>query len=80
MVSFLAVDPIKDRKGGFTPRFHLRVTAGRVFIFEAPSSEEAVAWMTALQRAIRRGETKTLEDHFTRTRDIRRGIIDAKQD
>ena len=36
--------------------------------------------LTALQRAIRRGETKTLEDHFTRTRDIRRGIIDAKQD
>ncbi|KAA0159361.1 hypothetical protein FNF28_05899 [Cafeteria roenbergensis] len=54
MVSFLAVDPIKDRKGGFTPRFHLRVTAGRVFIFEAPSSEEAVAWMTALQRAMPR--------------------------
>ena len=36
--------------------------------------------LTALQRAIRRGETKALEDHFTRTRDIRRGIIDAKQD
>ena len=36
--------------------------------------------LTALQRAIRRGEEKALEDHFTRTRDIRRGIIDAKQD
>ena len=36
--------------------------------------------LTALQRAIRRGEEKTLEDHFTRTRDIRRGVIDAKQD
>ena len=34
----------------------------------------------ALQRAISRGEEKALEDHFTRTRDIRRGIIDAKQD
>ena len=36
--------------------------------------------LTALQRAISRGEEKALEDHFTRTRDIRRGIIDAKQD
>ena len=36
--------------------------------------------LTALQRAIRRGEKKALEDHFSRTRDIRRGIIDAKQD
>ncbi len=36
--------------------------------------------LTALQRAIRRGEEKALEDHFTRTRDIRRGIIEAKQD
>ena len=36
--------------------------------------------LTALQRAIRRGEEKALEDQFTRTRDIRRGIIDAKQD
>ncbi len=36
--------------------------------------------LTALQRAIRKGEAETLEDHFTRTRDIRRGVIDAKQD
>jgi cyclohexadieny/prephenate dehydrogenase len=36
--------------------------------------------LTALQRAIRRGEEKALEDHFSRTRDIRRGVIDAKQD
>ena len=36
--------------------------------------------LTALQRAIRRGEEKALEDHFTRTRDIRRGVIEAKQD
>lgn len=35
--------------------------------------------LTALQRAIRRGEGDTLEDLFTRTRAIRRGIIDAKQ-
>jgi cyclohexadieny/prephenate dehydrogenase len=35
--------------------------------------------LTALQRAIRRGEGQTLEDLFTRTRAIRRGIIDAKQ-
>ncbi|MCB2106791.1 MAG: prephenate dehydrogenase/arogenate dehydrogenase family protein, partial [Rhodobacteraceae bacterium] len=35
--------------------------------------------LTALQRAIRRGDGKALEDLFTRTRAIRRGIIDAKQ-
>lgn len=36
--------------------------------------------LTALQRAIRWGEGQTLEDLFTRTRAIRKGIIDAKQD
>jgi cyclohexadieny/prephenate dehydrogenase len=35
--------------------------------------------LTALQRAIRRGEGATLQDVFTRTRRIRRSIIDAKQ-
>ena len=35
--------------------------------------------LTALQRAIRWGEGKKLEDLFTRTRTIRRSIIDAKQ-
>lgn len=35
--------------------------------------------LTALQRAIRRGEGDTLQDVFTRTRAIRRAIIEAKQ-
>ncbi|MGA8398805.1 MAG: prephenate/arogenate dehydrogenase family protein [Stellaceae bacterium] len=35
--------------------------------------------LTALQRAIRRGEGDTLEDWFTRTRAIRRSVIEAKQ-
>ena len=35
--------------------------------------------LTALQRAIRWGEADKLEDWFTRTRAIRRSIIDAKQ-
>jgi cyclohexadieny/prephenate dehydrogenase len=35
--------------------------------------------LTALQRAIRRGEGATLEDWFTRTRAIRRSVIEAKQ-
>jgi cyclohexadieny/prephenate dehydrogenase len=35
--------------------------------------------LTALQRAIRRGEGDTLQDLFTRTRAIRRGVIEAKQ-
>ncbi|MEM7439125.1 MAG: prephenate/arogenate dehydrogenase family protein [Pseudomonadota bacterium] len=34
----------------------------------------------ALQRAIRRGDGDHLFDHFTRTREIRRGIVDAGQD
>jgi len=35
--------------------------------------------LTALQRAIRRGEGDKLQEVFTRTRKIRRGIINAKQ-
>jgi cyclohexadieny/prephenate dehydrogenase len=35
--------------------------------------------LTAMQRAIRKGDGAVLEDHFTRTRAIRRSIIDAKQ-
>ena len=35
--------------------------------------------LTVLQRAIRWGEAQTLEDLFTRTREIRRSVIDAKQ-
>jgi len=35
--------------------------------------------LTALQRAIRWGEGEVLQDHFTRTREIRRGIVEAKQ-
>ncbi len=36
--------------------------------------------LTALQRAIRRGQADILHDSFTRTREIRRGVIEAKQD
>ncbi len=36
--------------------------------------------LTALQRSIRWGEGEVLENHFTKTRAIRRAIIDAKQD
>jgi cyclohexadieny/prephenate dehydrogenase len=36
--------------------------------------------LTAMQRAIRRGEGDELEKIFTRTREIRRSVIDAKQD
>jgi cyclohexadieny/prephenate dehydrogenase len=35
--------------------------------------------LTALQRAIRWGEGDTLQELFTRTRAIRRSIIEAKQ-
>jgi cyclohexadieny/prephenate dehydrogenase len=35
--------------------------------------------LTALQKAIRKGDGQALEDLFTRTRAVRRGIIDAKQ-
>jgi cyclohexadieny/prephenate dehydrogenase len=36
--------------------------------------------LTALRRAIRRGEGDILLDVFTRTREIRRGVVKAKQD
>jgi cyclohexadieny/prephenate dehydrogenase len=36
--------------------------------------------VSALTRAIRSGDGKTLFDHFTRTRAIRRGIVEAGQD
>ena len=36
--------------------------------------------LTALQKAIRYGDGKTLENLFTRTREIRRGVIQAKQE
>ena len=36
--------------------------------------------LTALQRAIRVGDGQQLFDHFTRTRDIRRSIIEEGQD
>jgi cyclohexadieny/prephenate dehydrogenase len=36
--------------------------------------------LTALQRAIRRGEADKLEEVFTRTREIRRSVIDYNQD
>jgi cyclohexadieny/prephenate dehydrogenase len=35
--------------------------------------------LTALQRAIRWGESDKLEELFTRTRGIRRSIIEARQ-
>ncbi len=36
--------------------------------------------LTALQKAIRRGDGAALFDRFTQTRDIRRGVIDAGQE
>jgi cyclohexadieny/prephenate dehydrogenase len=36
--------------------------------------------IAALTRAIRSGDGKVLFDHFTRTRDIRRGIVQIGQD
>lgn len=36
--------------------------------------------LTELKRAIRKGDGDKLFDHFTRTRAIRRGVIDARQD
>jgi cyclohexadieny/prephenate dehydrogenase len=36
--------------------------------------------VSALTKAIRRGDGEALTEHFTRTRDIRRGVIEAGQD
>lgn len=35
--------------------------------------------LTSIKRAIRQGDADTMQDMFTRTRAIRRGIVDAKQ-
>ncbi len=36
--------------------------------------------LTALQRAVRRGDGEFMFDYFTRTREVRRGILEAGQD
>ncbi len=36
--------------------------------------------LTQLQRHIRRGDSQALEDLFTRTREIRRSIVEAGQE
>ena len=36
--------------------------------------------LTALQRAVRRGDGDLLFDYFTRTREVRRKILEAGQD
>ncbi len=54
-----------------------------IFLTNAPSVLEILQRftedLTALQKAIRKGDGKTLEDLFTRTRAVRRSIIDARQ-
>ena len=36
--------------------------------------------LSALQKAVRWGDGDLLQEHFTKTREIRRGIIDAGQE
>ncbi len=54
-----------------------------IFLTNAPAVLEILQRftedLTALQKAIRKGDGKTLEDLFTRTRAVRRSIIDARQ-
>jgi len=79
---------IKYSAGGF--RDFTRIAASDPIMWRDVflNNKEAVLTMlqrftedlTALQRAIRVGDSDTLFDHFTRTRAIRRSIIEEGQD
>ncbi len=62
----------------------IRSCGGDVFLANKDAVLEMLGRFTedlqALSRAIRWGEADKLEDLFTRTRDIRRGVIDAGQE
>ena len=83
----LKAEVIKFSAGGF--RDFTRIAASDpvmwrdVFLSNRDAVLEMLARftedLTALQRAIRWGERETLQDKFTRTREIRRGIVEAKQ-
>ena len=64
------------RAGGSETDHHLGVGADATLEILGRFTEE----LFALQRAIRTGDGEHLHDYFTRTRAIRRGIIEAGQD
>jgi len=84
----LRSEVIKFSAGGF--RDFTRIAASNpefwrdVFLANREAVLEVLARFTedlgALRKAIRRGDGAALEDLFTRTRDIRLGVIKAKQD
>jgi cyclohexadieny/prephenate dehydrogenase len=79
---------IKYSAGGFRDFTRIAASDPTMWRDVFLSNREAVLTMlqrftedlTALQRAIRVGDDKTLFDHFTRTRAIRRSIIEEGQD
>jgi cyclohexadieny/prephenate dehydrogenase len=83
----LMMEVVKYSAGGF--RDFTRIAASDPVMWRDVflSNRDAVLEMlgrfsedlTALQRAIRWGEGEKLEELFTRTREIRRGVIEAKQ-
>jgi cyclohexadieny/prephenate dehydrogenase len=85
----ISSDQIESSSLGLGFRYFTRIAASNPIMWRDIflNNREAVLEMlgrfsedlTALQRAIRWGEGEKLEDWFTRTRDIRRSIIDAKQ-
>ncbi len=83
----LKLEVVKYSAGGF--RDFTRIAASDPIMWRDIflNNREAVLEMlgrfsedlTALQRAIRWGEADTLREYFTRTREIRRRIVEAKQ-
>ncbi|MFO1127957.1 MAG: prephenate/arogenate dehydrogenase family protein [Rhodospirillales bacterium] len=83
----LALEVVKYSAGGF--RDFTRIAASDPIMWRDIflNNRDAVLEMlgrfsedlTALRRAIRWGEGETLKDHFTRTRDLRRRIVAARQ-
>ena len=68
---------IKFSAGGF--RDFTRIAASDPVMWRDIFLNNREAVLDTLQRAIRWGEGQQLQDHFTKTRAVRRSIIDAKQ-
>ncbi len=80
---------IKFSAGGFRLHAHRRARSSHAWRDVFLNNKDAVLEvlhgpsrknLAALQRMIRWDDGQSLQDHFTRTRAIRRGIIDAGQD
>ena len=81
------MEAVKYAAGGFRDFTRIAASDPEMWRDVFMENKEAVLEMlgrfsedlSALQRAIRRGDARSLEAKFTKTRDLRRRVIDAKQ-